>query len=114
MALRDVKEMAVSLVLDKPRTIKFDLNAFAVLEDKYGSMEKAFQAMQSGSIKAARTLLWAGLLHEDENLTERQAGGMVTLARMEEVMDSVTKALTEAMPQEDVTPVREDSQPDPT
>ena len=113
MALRDVKEIAIPLSLDKPRTVKFDLNAFAELEDKYGSMEKAFSAMQSGSIKAARTLLWAGLLHEDETLTERQVGGMVTLENLGTVMDILSAALTEALPQ-DAVPVQEGAPADPT
>ncbi len=113
MSLHDIKSMVVPLALDKPRTIKFDLNAFAELEEKYGSMEKAFSAMQSGSIKAARTLLWAGLLHEDESLTERKVGGLVTLENLSTVMDSITVALTEAIPQEEGA-IQESTPADPT
>ena len=113
MALRDVKSIVVPLVLDKPRTIKFDLNAFAELEEKYGSMEKAFSAMRSGSIKAARTLLWAGLLHEDESLTERKVGSLVTLENLNAVMDGITEALTEALPQDEAT-AQEGMPADPT
>ena len=114
MALRDVKPIAIPLALDKPRTLKFDLNAFAELEEVYGSMEQAFAAMQSGSMKAARTLLWAGLLHEDENLTPRKVGAMVTLENLEGVMDSITTALLEAMPQDTDTTETEDTPADPT
>lgn len=113
MALRDVKEIAVPLQLDRPRTLKFDLNAFSELEEKYGNMEKAFSAMQGGSMKAARTLLWAGLLHEDATLTERQVGGMVTLENLETVMDSISKALMEAMPQDEASQVQEAVPTDP-
>jgi hypothetical protein len=98
MALRDIREMTVPIELDKPRSLKYDLNAFSELEEKFGSMDTAFQAMQKGSMKAARTLLWAGLLHEDETLTEKRVGGMVTLSNMSEIMDKITNALTEAMP----------------
>ena len=113
MALRDVKSVVVPLLLDKPRTIKFDLNAFAELEEKYGSMEKVFSAMRSGSIKAARTLLWAGLLHEDESLTERTVGSLVTLENLNLVMDGITEALTEALPQDEVA-IQENAPADPT
>ena len=113
MALRDVKEIAVPLELDKPRTLKFDLNAFAELEDKYGNMEQAFFAMQSGSMKAARTLLWAGLLHEDEKLTERQVGRMVTLENLGVVMDTISEALLEAMPEDNEEIPEEDAPADP-
>lgn len=101
MALKDIREITVPIELDKPRGLKFDLNAFAELEDKFGSMDAAFQAMQKGSLKAARTLLWAGLLHEDETLTERKVGGLVTLANMSAIMDRITSALTAAMPDGD-------------
>lgn len=100
MALKDVREIAVSVELDKPRTILFDLNAFAELEDVYGSMENTFAAMQAGSMKAARTMLWAGLLHEDENLTPRQVGRLVTMDNMESVLDAISRALLDAMPED--------------
>ena len=80
MALHDIREVRIPIELDKPRTLLFDLNAFAELEERFGSMDKAFDAMQKGSLKAARTLLWAGLLHEDVKLTERMVGSMVTMA----------------------------------
>lgn len=99
MALKDIREVSVTVQLDRPRQVKFDLNAFAELEEKYGNMEAAFHAMQSGSMKAARTLLWAGLLHEEPNLTEREVGGLVTLGNITEVMERITKALTEAVPE---------------
>ena len=114
MALRDVKEITVPLELDKPRTLKFDLNAFAELEEKYGNMEQAFFAMQSGSMKAARTLLWAGLLHEDEKLTERKVGSMVTLDNLSTVMDTISAALLEAMPPDDENTQTEEAPADPT
>ena len=101
MALKDIREITIPIELDRPRGLKFDLNAFAELEDKFGSMDAAFQAMQKGSLKAARTLLWAGLLHEDETLTERKVGGLVTLANLSGIMDSITSALTAAMPDVD-------------
>jgi hypothetical protein len=112
-ALRDVKPITVSITLDKPRTLRYDLNAFAELEEIYGSMDQAFAAMQSGSMKAARTLLWAGLLHEDENLTPRQVGALVTLDNMEPVMDAISDALLEAMPSGDASD-SEEAPADPT
>jgi len=101
MSLHDIREVAVPLMLDHPRTLRFDLNAFAILEERFGNMEAAFHEMQRGSMKAARTLLWAGLLHEDESLTERQVGALVTLGNIAEVMTRITEALNEATPQGD-------------
>ena len=56
MALHDIREVRIPIELDKPRTLLFDLNAFAELEDKFGSLDQAFQKMQAGSVKATRTL----------------------------------------------------------
>lgn len=98
MALHDIREVSVMVELDIPREIRFDMNAFAELEDKFGSMDAAFQAMQTGSMKAARTLLWAGLIHADQTLTEREVGRMVTLQNIHEVIARITTALTEAVP----------------
>ena len=112
MALHDVKPVTVSLTLDKERALKYDLNAFAEIEEVYGSMQQAFAAMQSGSMKAARTLLWAGLLHEDEKLTPRNVGALVTLDNMNSVMDAISEALLEAMPEDD-TAEPEDPPADP-
>ena len=92
----------------------FDLNAFAELEERFGSMDKAFDAMQKGSLKAARTLLWAGLLHEDAKLTERAVGSMVTLGNLEALMESITQALMNAMPADpSATPAQEAVAADP-
>ena len=112
MALYDIREVRIPIELDKPRTLLFDLNAFAELEDKYGSLEHAFQQMQKGSVKATRTLLWAGLLHEDEQLTEHQVGAMISLTNLEQLMDQITKALTVALP-EDTDAAENAVTPDP-
>ena len=72
----------------------------AELEDKFGSLDQAFQKMQAGSVKATRTLLWAGLLHEDEKLTERQVGAMISLTNVESIMEQITEALTAALPED--------------
>ena len=115
MALHDIREVSVTVELDRPREIRYDLNAFAELEDKFGSMEAAFSAMQTGSMKAARTLLWAGLIHGDESLPEREVGRLVTLANIHEVMSRITSALAEAVPDAGESPVdAEGATADPT
>ena len=69
--LNDVKSKDIKITLADgvERTIKFDLNAMAELEDKYGSVDAAFEMLDKNSIKALRFILWAGLSHSDENLT---------------------------------------------
>jgi hypothetical protein len=97
--LQDVKPRAIKLTLDKERTLMFDLNAFAELEEKYGSVDDALAAIDKGSMKAIRTMLWAGLVHEDETLTERQVGAMLSVSMLENMTAQLLAALEVARPE---------------
>jgi hypothetical protein len=101
--LRDIRTKLIPIQLDKERHLKFDLNSFAELEELYGNINTAFEAMQKGSIKAIRAMLWCGLIHEDKSLTLEQVGKMVHLGNMNEVMNAITQAIYEAMPEVDKT-----------
>ena len=81
------------------REIKFTLNAMADMEDKYGSIDNAFKALDEGSIKAARFILWAGLSHTDENLTEQQVGKLIDMDCLQDIFEKMSEALGEDMPQ---------------
>lgn len=95
--LRDAKRRVKTITLKDgvEREICFTLNAMAELEDRYGSVEKAFKAMDEGSIKAARCVLWAGLLDSDENLTEKQVGKLIDMQLMNDLMRELSAALGE-------------------
>ena len=92
------KNVSITLMDGKERHIRFDLNAMAELEDKFGSVEEAFKVLQGGSIKALRFVLWAGLVHEDESLTERYIGKQIDIQYMETLMKSVNSAFDSDMP----------------
>ena len=97
--LRDIRTKLIPIQLDKERHLKFDLNAFAELEDIYGDINNAFEAMQKGSIKAIRAMLWAGLVHEDKTLTIEQVGSMIDMSNINDVISAISKAISEALPQ---------------
>ena len=63
--LREVKPKVKTITLSDgvEREIRFTLNAMAELEDRYGSVQAAFEALDNNSIKAVRCILWAGLMH---------------------------------------------------
>ena len=86
----------VSIMLDKKRTIRFTLNALAEIEDTLGVPLSKLSEVELG-VKTVRTMLWAGLLHEDETLTERQVGNWVDFENLEEVQTKVTEAFSMAM-----------------
>jgi hypothetical protein len=59
--LADVKNKTVKITLNDgvERTIKFTLNALAELEDKFGSVQAAFDKLEKeNSMKALRAILW--------------------------------------------------------
>jgi hypothetical protein len=85
----------VSITLDKKRNIRFTLNALAEIEDSLGIPLSKLQEVELG-IKTVRTMLWAGLIHEDEELTEKQVGNMVDFTNLEEVQKKVSEAFATA------------------
>jgi hypothetical protein len=96
----DVKSKTVKITLNDgvERTIKFTLNALAELEDKFGSVQAAFDKLEKeNSMKALRAVLWAGFLHEDPNLTELTVGNLIDIAYMQELVDSLEEAFEQDM-----------------
>lgn len=104
--VKDVKSKAVKITLTDgvERTIKFTLNAMAELEDRYGSVEEAFKQLDNNSIKAVRCILWAGLIHEDPDLTEQQVGNLIDIQYMQELMTSLGDAFDADMPEAEKLP----------
>ena len=104
--VKDVKSKAIKITLTDgvERTIKFTLNAMAELEDRYGSVEEAFKQLDNNSIKAVRCILWAGLIHEDPDLTEQQVGNLIDIQYMQELMASLGEAFDADMPEPEKLP----------
>jgi len=97
--LKKVKPEKVKIVLDKTRTLVYDLNAFAELEDQFGSIEDAMKALEGGKIKAIIAILWAGLVHEEETLTPKQVGSIIGLGDLQQVAEALGKAINTALPE---------------
>lgn len=104
--VKDVKSKAVKITLNDgvEREIKFTLNAMAELEDRYGSVDEAFAQLDKNSIKALRCVLWAGLIHENPDLTEQQVGNLIDLTYMHELMSSLGTAFESNMPAPEALP----------
>lgn len=94
------KKRSVDLGDGVEREVVFSLNAMAELEDKYGSIDAAFNKVKSGSIAAVRFLLWTIMHDADESLTERQVGSMIRLDNISEIMGTLMEALESQMPEE--------------
>src|SRR5690606_23406164 len=84
------------------RKLRYTLNSFALIEEKYGTIDKAMEALKSGSIAAIRFVLWAGLIHEDENLSEHYVSSQIDLSDLEDLADKVNTAMMGDLPQDEV------------
>ncbi|MCL6443928.1 MAG: hypothetical protein K6T83_10810 [Alicyclobacillus sp.] len=98
MSVRDVRLKKFPIKLDKERTLCFDLNAFADIEENYESVHKAITDLLNNRTAAARLILWAGLRHEDESLTLRQVGAMMNPADLTDIAATLLEALEDALP----------------
>lgn len=99
--LKDVKSKNTPITLQDgvERHLRYDLNAMAELEDKYGSVDAAFEKLDQNSIKTLRFFLWAGLVHEDESLTEKQVGSLIDMSHLQEMTNALTQAFEGDMPE---------------
>ena len=98
--IKKIRRPAVTIDIGdgKERTLKYNLNAFAEMEEKYGSVDEALQAMEKGSIKAVRFMLWIGLVHEDKALTEEHVGDLIDILDMEEIAEKMNKVIVSDLP----------------
>lgn len=58
----------------KHRTIKFDMNAYAELEERYGSVDAAMSTLQKGKMKDIGNMLYVGLIHEEITSFDEETG----------------------------------------
>jgi len=98
----DVKIKPVPVQLDKERTLFYDFNALIELEEIYGTVTEAMSGLGDLRVKNIRDMIWAGLLHEDENLTQKQVGKMLTMANLEEVALKISESLGISLPEPEV------------
>ena len=85
----------VEIELDKTRQIRFTLNALAELEDKLGVSLTELEGLNMG-VKQIRTFLWAGLLHEEPELSEQAVGNMVDFDNIEYINEKINEAFQRA------------------
>lgn len=92
----DVRDRGFKITLNDgiERTIRFTLNALAELEEKFGSINAAFDKLEKeNSVIALRSILWAGLLSDDPTITELEVGNLIDLQLMQELIDTLGGAL---------------------
>ena len=115
----------------KEYIVKFTMNSFIELEEEFGSIDEAMDAIrgipvldkegnpvmqkvkdpETGeeveeqkrkmSLKAIRKFLFVGLMAKQPELTESDVGDVITLANMGEIMKAITDTMASSLPKED-------------
>jgi hypothetical protein len=83
----------VAIELDKKRNLRYTMNALAEIEDRLGVPLSEMGNVKM-TIKNVRVILWAGLIHEDKELTPEDVGDMVDISNFEEVQEKVAEAFS--------------------
>lgn len=87
---------SVTINLDKPRTLRYGINALAKIEDLTGKPLSKLDLTQVG-IKDILIITYAGLAHEDKDLTIEKVGDLIDEhSDITEVATCVGEALTQA------------------
>ena len=84
----------VAIELDKIRMLRYGINALVAIEDLTG---KAITALDLANVKMKdlRTIIYAGLSHEDKELTPEKVGEIIdNFGSIEEIAEKVGEAMT--------------------
>lgn len=97
-------KQGVTLVLDKPRTLRYGINALAKIEDATGRPLMQLD-LNSVGIKDLLAIVYAGLYHEDKSLTIEKVGDLIDEhSNLNEVAEKIGEALTIAFGSTKETP----------
>ena len=100
MKASELKNKGIKITIgNKEYELKFDMNTFCELEDIYGDINQAFEDLQNRKIKAIRALIYSAIKAEDESVTLKEVGKMITLNDMERLGTAINEALNVAMPE---------------
>jgi hypothetical protein len=86
-----MRRTPVTIALDKERRLRYDLNAMCMVEELTG--ESLMDLMRKPTIKNMRTVIWAGLIHEDPAITQEAVGNLIDLGELKDVIRLIHKAL---------------------
>lgn len=91
------KHRYITIELDKPRKLRLTTNALCELEDKLDKPINEVLIEGASGLRTVRAFLWAGLLHEDPDLTIAEAGDLIDLKdNLPYVQQKVTEAVDSA------------------
>ncbi|MCM3639696.1 hypothetical protein M4D68_00865 [Priestia aryabhattai] len=82
----------VDITLDKERKMAFPLMSLVRLKKEFGIELKDLQDKEkSQDVETILAIIWAGLIHEDRELTYEDVGYMVDVSQLSEVSEKLTE-----------------------
>ncbi|MCD3217828.1 hypothetical protein G8S55_11430 [Clostridium botulinum C] len=101
--MNNIKTTGATIILDKERKVIFDLNALCEIEEKYESLDKALEKLSSQngmpSMRDIRYIFYLGLKNDDETLTEKMVGSLITLSNIQDVVEVLGNAMAGSLPE---------------
>jgi len=89
-------KQSVILELDRPRSLRFGLNALVRIEEMIGKPISRLD-LDNISVKDMRTIIYAGLFYDDKNLTPEKVGELIDdFSDINTVAEKLSEAMTEA------------------
>lgn len=101
-----VKPKTTMLTLgEREYPLVYDFNAFAELEETFGSVQEAFEKLSSKTPKMGDILsiIKAGLASSEVEVSRKELGSYLTPANLGEVMALLDEAIKIAMPEDNGT-----------
>ncbi len=83
----------VEIELDKKRNLRYTMNALAEIEDQLGVSITEVGDIDL-TVKNVRVILWAGLIHEDKELTQEEVGDMIDMGNFQYAQEKIAEAFT--------------------
>jgi hypothetical protein len=84
--------------LDRPRKMKYDFLALMKLEEATGYSVLESSTWENMKLTDVVRFLWAGLLHEDPDVTVDQVAGMIHFGNIQEVMTAIQETFHLSLP----------------
>lgn len=108
--LKDLKNKGIPIELDRTRYINFSFNTLVELEEKYGSIENFEKKVANPSLKDMRYILYVSLKEDDETLTEKKVGSLITIENINYVLTAITNSLYSSLLPEDIEDIKDDEE----
>ncbi len=107
MSIDDVSYEGVEVQLDKVRHIKYTFAGMRIILKQYGSLQQALNVLGAmgdsdlteEGLDVLSTLIYAGLVHEDEGLTQATVEGLIDFRNITKLTEALTEALSGSLPE---------------